>query len=220
MPARGGDLKGALDVLLPLDVGKIRQRTHVLPGSRRLRGLYLLLAAQMAQQLAHVLHRVYGYILGKGGFIRVLGRDKQLTHTLACRGKRHWQRALNRAQLTEQGQLADKGRVAPGRVNVPRGGKDADEYRQVIDRPGFLFIRGREVHSEPADREAEAVILYRSAHTLARLLDGSIRKTDDVKARKPVRYVYLDLDAVAADAADAEAVDARKHTPSSPAAHG
>ncbi len=142
MPARGGDLKGALDVLLPLDVGKIRQRTHILPGSRRLRGLYLLLAAQMAQQLAHVLHRVYGYILGKGGFVRVLGRDKHLTHTLACRGKRHRQRTLNRAQLTEQGQLADKGRVAPGRVNVPRGGKDADEYRQVIDRPGFLLSAG------------------------------------------------------------------------------
>ena len=60
MPARGGDLKSALDVLLPLDVGEIRQRTRILPGSRRLRGLYLFLIAQVAQQLEAAIRDING----------------------------------------------------------------------------------------------------------------------------------------------------------------
>ena len=86
-------------------------------------------------------------------------------------------------------------------------GEDADEDRQVVERAGLLAVGRREIDGQAARREAEAVVLDRRADALARLLDGRVGQSDDLKAGQAAGDLDLDGDLKAAHAADAEAAD-------------
>ena len=140
----------------------------------------------MRNERAHVLHGVDLQPVGKGGLARVVRRNEKPLYPRALRRDRHGQRARDASQLAHEGKLADEGAVIAGRVYIPRGGEYAYQHGQVVQRAGLLLVRGREVHGHAADGEFEAVILYRGAHALPRLLHGRVRQADDVEAGQPV----------------------------------
>ena len=88
------DLHGALNVLLTLDVGKIEIFHSRRVKLRRFYRLYAKLAAQMRDELGHILDRIHRNALGIGRLLRIIGRNEQLAYALACGGDRHGQSAV------------------------------------------------------------------------------------------------------------------------------
>ena len=212
VPAGGGDLQRPLHVLLPLHIGKVRQRGGKALHCGWLSRGHCLLPPQMAQQLPHILHRVNRKPLGKGGLGGVFRRDIQLLHAGALGGQGHGQGAGHRAQRAQQGQLAEKGAVLPGLLDFPGCGQNAHEHGQVIDGARLFLISRGQVHGHAAHREAEAVVLDGGPHPLPGFLHGGIGQAHDLKAGHAVGDIHLHSHAVAAHAADAEALYAGKHS--------
>ena len=206
MSARSRDLERALDVLLSLDVGKIRHRCPRRVELGALRALYKLLPGQMRRQLGDSLHRVHRKPVGKRRLARVLRRDEEMLHPRALRRQRHRQRARDRAHLPRQRQLTDERALLPRRFDVAGGGEYAHEHRQVVHRSGLFLVRRGEVDCHAADREGKAAVFYRGAHTLARLLHRRIGQTHDVERRQPAGDINLHRHLVPADAGHAHAL--------------
>ncbi len=209
VPARGGHLEGALDALLPLDVGVIRQRELRRADHGRGGGLEPALALQMSDELAHVLQRDDLHALGKGRLGSVLGREIEAFDAAALGGDGHRQRAGDAAQRPVKRELAQEGAAAVDAGQLALRGEDADEDRQIVERAGFFPICRREIDRQTARREAEAVVFDRRAHALAGLLDGRVGQPDDLKAGQAAGDIDLHGDLEAAYAADAEAADSR-----------
>ena len=215
VPARGGHLKGALDALLSLDVGKIRQRQILSREDRRFGRGELFLAPQMGDQLPDALHAEYFDPLGKGGLGGVFGREKELFHAAALRCDGHGQRAGDAPQRSVQGKLAEKGTVVLRLLDLALGGQNADEDRQIVERTGLFPVGRGEIDRQTAGRKTKAGVLDRRADALARLLDGGVGQSDDLKARQTAGDIYLNGDLKAAHAADGKASNTGKHALSS-----
>lgn len=215
VPAGRGDLEGALDALLTLDVGKIGQRQIRRRERRRRGGAKLLFAAQMGDQLAHALDAIDLHALGKGGLGGVFGREKELFHAAALRRDGHGQRAGDAPQRAVERKLAEKGAVRGNAGQLTLRREDADEDRQIIERAGLFPVGRGEIDRQTARREAKAVVLDRRADALARLLDGGVGQSDDLKAGQTAGDIDLDGDLKAAHAADGKASDTGKHALSS-----
>ena len=117
--ARRGDLKGALDVLLALDVRKVGDGAGERLRRRGGRGGDALFTLEVTDQLGDSFHRVNRDLVGKGGLERVLRGDIELADALALCGERHGQRAGDRPELPGQGELAEKGAVLRRLFDVP-----------------------------------------------------------------------------------------------------
>ncbi len=207
VPAGGGHLERALDVLLRLDLGEIDREARLGLELRRRHGRDALVPAQMVHELGNVLDRVDGHPVGKGGLGRVARRDEELTDADLLGRERHRERAGDGADVPREADLAEKRRRGRRLADLPRGAQDAQQHRQVIERAGLARVRRGEVHRQTADRELHAVGLDGAAHALARLLDGRIRQADDVKPRQAVGHVALHADRVAGHAPAAEGLD-------------
>ena len=211
MAAGRGDLQRALYVLLALHVREVRARELHLAQIRGRGGAEALLPAQMMHQLHHVLHRVDGQALGKGGLAGVFRRDIELFDPRLLRRQRHGQRPGHGPQLAGQRELAQEGRVPARLPDLLRGGQIGHQDGQIVERAGFLPVRRRQVHGDAAGVKAEAVVADRGAHPFPGFLDRRVRQAHDVKGGHAVGDVELHRDGKAADAAHAEAVDLGKH---------
>ena len=216
VPARGGDLKRALDIFLPLDLREVGHMLHERVKPRRGGGFYINFAAHKAQKLVDIFHGVHAYPVRERGFGRIICWNEQLLHAAARRGYCHRQCAVHRAQFPAQGQLADERAVVSRLVDIAVGGKDADEHRQVIQRTGLFLVRRSEIHGHAADRKTVAVILYRGADALARLSDRRIGQADNVKRGQAVGDIHLQQHLISADALQAHGTNLRYHPVSPP----
>ena len=207
MSARGGHLKGALDALLPLDVGEVGQHEIVRADHRRGGGSYILFSAQTGDELGHVFQADDLHALGKGGLGGVLGREIEPADAAALRRDGHRQRAGNAAQRAVERELAQKGAVLAEARELSLRLKDADEDGQIVKRAGLFPVGGGEIDGQAARREAEAVVFDRRADALARLPHGGVGQADDLKARQTAGDIDLYGDLKAAHAADAEAAN-------------
>ena len=90
-PARGGDLKRALDVLLPLHVGKVRYSRGFIGDIRRRAGAISSSARRCAMSV-RTSFTVDLQPVGKGGLARVVRRNESRFYPRALRRDRHGQR--------------------------------------------------------------------------------------------------------------------------------
>ena len=185
MPARGGDLQRALDVLLPHDVGKVGAGLVRLYGLPSRMGRELLFALQMLHKGHDVRHAVDGHAVGQRRLGSVRRGNVKRFDARARRGHRHGQNAVHRAQRSGERKLADKGGVLRGRPDLLCAGKDAQQDRQVIERALLFQARRREVHRDAGDGKLHAAVFHRRAHALARFLDRRVAEADDIERRQP-----------------------------------
>ena len=204
MPARGGDLQGALDILLPHDVGKVGTlfvRLFRLP--LRL-GPERRFALQMLHKGHNVRHAVNGHAVGKRCLHGVGRGDIERFDAGARRGHRHGQHAVHRAQCAGERKLADKGRVPGGRLDLLCAGEDTEKDRQIVERAFFLEPRRSKIHRDAGDGKLHAAVFHRRAHALARFLDRRVAEANDVERGKPPGKEALHRDLIARDALKAE----------------
>lgn len=206
VPAGGGHLERALDVLLRLDLGKIDRKR------RRGHGRDGLVPAQMVHELRDVLDRVHGHALGKGGLGRVAAGTKSSLRPICSAASAIVSAPVTGRISPREAHLAEERRRRRRLADLPRGAQDAQQHRQVIERAGLARVRRGEVHRQAADRKLHAVGLDGAAHALARLLDGRIRQADDIKPRQTVGHVALHAHGVAAHTAAAEGLDLGQQT--------
>ena len=186
MTSCGSDLHGSLDILLPLDIGKVGVADIAFAYLALRQGLYLILAPQMRNELRHIFHRIHAHALGIGGLLSVVGRHEQVLYALPRRAERHGKRTVYRAHLARKRKLSEKGAVGARLLYRAGGGKDTEHYRQVVHRACFFRVRRSEVHGHAADGKLKAVALYGCADALPRLLDGGIGKSHDIEIKKSV----------------------------------
>ena len=184
MSARSGDLQRALDIFLPHDVGKVGAGLARLLRLPLRLGRELLFTLQMLHERHDVRHAVNGHAVGKRRLRCVRRGDVERPDARTHRGHRHRQNAVHRAKRAGQRELADKGRVLRGGLDLLCTGKDAEQDGQVIERALLFPTRGGEVHRDARDRELHTAVFHCRAHALARFLDGRVAKADDVKRRQ------------------------------------
>ena len=209
--ACGGNLQGALGVLLSLDVAEIQHlplRAAGLPFRLRLNGSF---SAQMGCQLGHVLHGINGDALGQGGLRRVLRGDIQALESLLLRRQRHRQYAGHRTDSSLQTQFAQE-RTALLRQTAEVGGaENAQKNGQIIKRAGLPGAGGGKIAGNAADGKFEAGILDRGPDPLPGLLDRGVGQTDNIKGGQAVGNIALHLNLISVDAAQAEGMHIADH---------
>ena len=198
--AGSGDLQRPLHVLLPHDVGKVRQGTALpsrLPAGLRGHGF---LSAEMCQQLRHVLHGVDLHAVGQGRLRRVVGGHEQLADAQPGGGQRHGQHARHRAQRAAETQLAQKGRVLRQRAYLLRRRQNAQQDGQVVHRALLAHTRRSQIHGDAADGELLPAVLHRRPDALAGFLHRRVRQTHHVEGRQSAGDNALHRHLVARDA--------------------
>ncbi len=187
VPARGGDLQRALDVLLPHHIGKVGVwlvRLLRLPSRLRRKRPFPL---EVLHERHDVAHAVDGHAVSQRRLGGVRRGDVERLDPRAGGGHRHRQHAVHRAQRAGKGKLADKGRVLRGGLDLLRAGEDAEQDGQVVERALLLFPRRGKVHRDARNGELHAAVLDRRAHALARFLDRRVAKPHNIERRKPSR---------------------------------
>mgnify|MGYP000140457307 CR=1 FL=1 len=96
----------------------------------------------MLHERHDVRHAVNGHAVGKRRLRCVRRGDVERPDARAHRGHRHRQNAVHRAKRAGQRELADKGRVLRGGLDLLCTGKDAEQDGQVIERASFFRPAG------------------------------------------------------------------------------
>ena len=148
MSARRGDLHRAFRLRLSLHLREVQRTVRHAVAVFKHSGLYLSAAGEVVDQLKNVLDGVNLQPVHHRAFVRVHRRDIELFQPqLTCRD-RHRQYAVDPAQFTRQGQLADKRTVIGIGADLPRRLQHGHQYRQVVQRSFLLDIRGRKVDDQ------------------------------------------------------------------------
>ncbi len=138
MPSGGGNLQGALHLLLSFHlrhVGAVEGGGGGDPGRGGGDGL---LAGEVALQLLHVSDGVDDRPLGQGSFGGVFLGNIQGGDALPLGGQGHGQHPGTGTQPARQGQLPHKGAVFPGQAQLLTGGQDAHQHGQVVEGAHFF----------------------------------------------------------------------------------
>jgi len=188
-----GDFQRALGLRLALhvrQVGIVRRADRWCAGKGRERLLAVEVGADLQERLRRQDRRAADQCR-LGGALR---RQHEAAR-LAARRQAHRQCAAHRAQLARERQLA--GELVFGqalRLDLPRGGKDAQRDRQV-EAPRLLRQVGRrQVDRNAAGGKLEARVLDRRAHPLASLLHLGVGQPYDGEGRQTAAEVHLDGD--------------------------
>ena len=214
--AGGGDLQPALYVLLPHHVGKVRQGTG---RGRRLPaggGGHGCVAAEVGDELGHILHTVDGEAVGQRGLSGVLRRDVQGLDPQPGGAQRHGQHTGDGAQRAGEAQLAQKGGVLRQRLQLLRRRKDTQQDGQVVQRTLLADTGGSQIHGDAADGEFGAAVLHGGADALPGLLDGGVRQTHHVEGGQSAGEEALYRHLVAADAGKTQRTHSDHHGQPSP----
>ena len=204
--ACGGNLQGALDVFLALDIGKVRKVLRcLLRCPLRLR-FNKHLALQMGHQLRHIFHGNNGNALGQCRLPRVFLRDIEGLKAVFLRRNGHGQHAVDAPELSLQAQFAEKGRPFPRCSAHLCGDQNIQQDRQIVEGPALFRIGRRKIQRNAADGKFEAAVLYGGANPLPGLLDRSVRQAHDVKARQSAGNKALHRHGIPADAIQAQRI--------------
>ena len=211
--ACSGDLEGAFDVFLSLDLAEIRggeQRLELCASS-----LVGLDAAAAGEMLVKIRKRFDGddlQVRDQGRFGRVHFGNEHALEAVEAGSGCHRQHPARMAHHSIQRELADHDRAFDA-VLWKKACQDDDPQRdrQVVSRT-FLTDRGRrQIDHHPVTREIQTRVLDRGLHSLAAFLNRGIRQTHDDHGRQPVGVVHLHFDDDAFETDDSTGVDARKH---------
>ena len=200
----GGDFQRPLDVLLALDVGKVRQGFRSagrLPGRGGGDGLP---AGQMGEQLLDALHRVDLQALGQSGLRGVVRRDKEPLYPQRPGGQGHGQHAPHRAHLAGEAHLPHKGAPLQRGVQTAGGLQDAQQNGQVVHRALLAPVGGGEVDGDPGDREFAAHVADGGPHPLLGLLDGGVGQPHQLEGGQTPGQIALHPHPVALNALQAQ----------------
>ena len=126
MPARGGDLQRALDILLPHHITEVWLRVGIRRGLPRLGGREQCFAAQMLHELPHGVYAVDCHAVGKRRLSSVFRRDVERLNAKLPRGQRHRQHTRHRAEIALQTQLAQKRARFVGLLDELRRAENAE----------------------------------------------------------------------------------------------
>jgi hypothetical protein len=220
VPARGGDLEGALRVLLALHLGEV----HVVQGPlleqpRHVHGGRGELGSRIEEirdlgERRRAEHPEPGHDARLG---EVLARENQRLDPRGARGEGHRERPAHRPDRALQPQLPEhRHRVQALLRDLLRGGEDAERDRQVERRAVLTNIGRCEVDGDALQREGVARIGQRRANALAALFHGALRQPHGRERRQAVRDVGLHVHEVGVDAEDGGGADAREHGSSPP----
>ena len=196
------DLKGALDVLLPLDIGKIVGEDALCLGKLGSGidhgGFQADVAIEELHHLREIVHAIDIQVVDHCRLHRIGARQDKAVQLQFAGQNRHGQRALDGPQTAVQRQFAHEHiAVQPLGRNLLVGSHDADGQRQVIGRPFLLDVGGRHVHHHLFAREFVSRLLDGAAHTFGALLDGRVGQADDQEPRPPIdRHLNLDPDGI------------------------
>ena len=211
MPARRGDLQSPLYVFLAHDVLEVRQA----PLLRR-RGPYRGggqggFVFQMGHQGAHIRHAVDRQSFRQGGFSGIVRRDEEGADTGVPGGQGHGQHAGDGPEGPGKAQFPQKGGVLRRRGQFSRGGQQAHEDGQVVDRARLFGARRGQVHGDAADGELGSAVFHRRPDPLPGLPDGGVRQTHDVKGRQAAGEKALGGDLVSGNAGETQGTNGGDH---------
>src|SRR5437667_3400080 len=215
VPARGGDLEGALGGGLAADVGEVaggeRRRGEEGRGVDRGRGADRV-AAEMRDRLGERLDADDRRAARERGLGGVGRRDDEAPERRAARrcgdgeGAAHAVHAAVEPELAED---APAGEV--GQAEVAEGGEEREGDRQVERRALLAHARGAQVDGHPALGVLEAAVAERRPDALRALAHGAAGQADGGRVREAGGHVDLDVDDERVDAAEGARADAGRH---------
>ncbi len=133
--------------------------------------------------------------LNEGGLGAVCGGHQKSRPTIACGVLGHGQRPLQRAEGAIERQLSHGAQPTECRgPHLSRRRQDRKCDGQVVLRPDFAQVGGREIDDDPLCGDPESLVDESRAHTLARLLHCGVGKTDHRERRHARSKVGLDVD--------------------------
>lgn len=181
MESRRRGLHRALHDRLPVYVGKIRKRRLRSAGRRlRLRGGKRRGTVQVPQKRRNIFYPVNGKPPDDRRLRRVFIRNVQLPYAAFRRRNRHRKRALYKAKLAAQRNLADKGALRKVGADHARNAENRDKNRKIKGRARFPHIRGRQIHHKRRARKLDPAVLGGGSDPHFALLNRQIRKTDNI----------------------------------------
>ena len=197
-----GDLKGAFDILLPSNFGKIVGENALGLGElgarvhhRRLQGN---VAVEELHHLGEVVYAIDVEVVDDGGFQRIGARQDKAVEFEFARQDGHGEGALDGTQAAVKRQFPHE-HVAVQTISgyFLVGSEDAYCQRQVIGRPFFLDVGRRHVHHDLFAWELVPRLLDGAPHAFGALLDSRIGQADDHESSPKIdRHFDLDLDGV------------------------
>jgi hypothetical protein len=121
-------------------------------------------------------------------------------------------RARHRAEATVERHLTDQRHLGePRRVELTRGGEDADRHREVVAGALLREVGRGQVDRDATRRQLEAAVAQGAAHALARLEHRAAGQSHDREPGEPERDVHLHAHRLAAHADDRGAHRLRQH---------
>ena len=209
--SRGGDLEGALDVGLALDVGKVDRVAALLAEEGlavELLGRDVVLPLEQGDRRAQVGDGVDVDPLDDGRLGGILrgNQDGLVARVARLQGQR--QDALHRANPAVERQFADDGALLQrALLQFFAEGDHADGDRQVEAGPLLAQVGGGEVDGGVTVRPAEAAVADGGEHPIGRLAHRRVGQPDRDELRVAPRGVYLDLHRQGVDAVESAGVD-------------
>ena len=209
--ACGGDLQRTLHILLPHDIGKVRQgaiRRLRLPARR---GGHRRVAVEVGDELGDALYPVDRQAVGQRGFRGVLGGDIQSPDAHTGGAQRHGQHTGDGAQRAGKAQLAQKGGVLRQGLQLLRCGQNTQQDGQIV-QCALLPDPGRgQIHGDAADGEFCPAVFHGGPHPFAGLLDRRVRQAHHVKGGQTAGEKALHRHLVAADAGETQRTHSDHH---------
>ena len=219
VPSGRSNFKGALDILLPLHIGKVKQ--CVRPGGNiRLRcRSNRFFPTKVSDQFTDMINRIDRYLIGKRCFCRIFSRQEQLPDSIPSGSDCHGESAENRPYFSVEREFSDKRHIFCRNINhsfgpasaAPLRSEDTDQDGKIIDSSDFSFVCRSEIHRQPAGRKTVSAVFYGGTHALSRFLYSRIRQANNLKCRKAPGDIYLNRNRISTDPVDAEALYTRKH---------
>ncbi len=214
MGAGGGHLHPPLHMLLPADVGEVRQRTVVLEREGvgiAIQPLDRNIPGEVVHEIRQRPYRIHFDPSDQCRLPRIHLRHERTPEPLV-RGQRHHgddpgrmpQDPVER-QLTDEDRILDIGHDLVGRD------QDAHRNRQVVRRPGLLDVRRRQVHGDLPVRHLTAGVADRRPHPFPALLYRGIRQANEYHARVPAPNVDFDFNEDAIETHNSATVDLCQH---------
>ena len=215
MGTRGGNLEGALDVLLAahfsevlmLAAGGGEEVEHLDPA-----GLQLPFAGEKSDYLAEVAHAVDGEAVDDGSFRGVVEGQNQPVDPPAAGGDGDRQGAAHRLDAAVEGEFAEV-EVAPGTglADGAAGEKQADRHRQVEGGAVLADIGRGEVDGDAARRKVVTGVLDRRLDAVLALLDRPFGEADGGELGQALGNIDLNVDGIGVNAKERPGQNGSQH---------